>query len=82
MAYVRQVAHAVKPGGHIIVAAFGPEGPTTCSGLNVVRYDPDALHGEFGVGFRLVKHHGELHQTPAGSIQQFIYCYCRTSFRR
>ncbi|HEX6945486.1 MAG TPA: class I SAM-dependent methyltransferase, partial [Casimicrobiaceae bacterium] len=25
-AYVRQVAHAVKPGGHVIVAAFGPEG--------------------------------------------------------
>ncbi len=25
-AYVRQVAHAVKPGGHIIVATFGPRG--------------------------------------------------------
>ena len=43
-AYVRQVVHAVKPGGHVIVATFGPEGPTKCSGLDVVRYDPDALH--------------------------------------
>jgi 2-polyprenyl-3-methyl-5-hydroxy-6-metoxy-1,4-benzoquinol methylase len=78
-AYVRQVARAVKPGGHVIVATFGPQGPTTCSGLDVVRYDANALHGEFGASFGLVKHFTELHQTPAGSIQQFIYCYCNIS---
>ncbi len=78
-AYVRQVAHAVKPGGHVIVAAFGPEGPTRCSGLDIVRYDPDALHGEFGNSFRLEKHITELHQTPMGAIQQFVYCYCRVT---
>jgi len=27
VAYVRQVARAVEPGGHVIVATFGPEGP-------------------------------------------------------
>ena len=75
-AYVRQVANAVKPGGHVIVATFGPEGPTQCSGLTVVRYDADALHNEFGTSFQLVKHLTELHQTPTGSIQQFTYCYC------
>ena len=78
-AYVRQVAHAVKPGGHVIVATFGPEGPTQCSGLNVVRYGPNALHSEFGTSFQLVKHLTELHPTPAGSIQQFTYCYCNLS---
>ena len=75
-AYVRQVAHAVKPGGHIIVATFGPEGPTKCSGLDIVRYDAEALHDEFGTGFRLLQHLTELHQTPAGAIQQFVYCFC------
>ena len=80
-AYVRQVAHAVKPGGHVIIATFGPEGPTTCSGLNVVRYDPGALHDEFGSSFQLVKHLTELHRTPAGATQQFIYCYCNISRR-
>ena len=78
-AYVRQVARAIKPGGHVIVATFGPEGPTKCSGLDVMRYEPEALHDEFGSEFRLVKHHTELHQTPMGSIQQFTYCYCRVS---
>ncbi|HEX7272070.1 MAG TPA: class I SAM-dependent methyltransferase [Casimicrobiaceae bacterium] len=78
-AYVRQVAHAVKTGGHVIVATFGPEGPTQCSGLEVVRYGPDALHDEFGSAFRLVKHLTELHRTPTGTIQQFTYCYCNVS---
>ena len=75
-AYVRQVAHAVKSGGHVIVATFGPEGPAQCSGLDVVRYDADALHGEFGASFHLEEHLTELHRTPSGSIQQFIYCFC------
>jgi hypothetical protein len=66
-------------GKEAIVATFGPEGPTQCSGLNVVRYDPDTLHSEFGASFQLVKHLTELHQTPAGSIQQFTYCYCNLS---
>ena len=78
-AYVRQVAHAVKPGGHVIVATFGPEGPTQCSGLDVARYGPEALHDEFGAGFRLMKHRTELHQTPRGATQQFTYCYCKIS---
>jgi len=79
VAYVRQVMHAVKPGGHVIVATFGPEGPTKCSGLDVVRYDPDALHDQFGANFRLLRHLTEIHQTPAGATQQFTYCYCKTS---
>jgi 2-polyprenyl-3-methyl-5-hydroxy-6-metoxy-1,4-benzoquinol methylase len=45
--YVRQVAHAVKRGGHVIVSTFGPEGPTRCSGLDIVRYDTESLHREF-----------------------------------
>ncbi len=76
LAYVRQVSSAVKPGGHVIVGAFGPEGPTKCSGLDVVRYDADSLHAEFGTRFRLVESSTELHRTPFGTTQQFLYCYC------
>jgi 2-polyprenyl-3-methyl-5-hydroxy-6-metoxy-1,4-benzoquinol methylase len=77
VAYVRQVAHSVKPGGHIIVSTFGPEGPTKCSGLEVMRYDAESLHREFGARFRLVESSRELHHTPFGTTQQFLYCYCR-----
>jgi len=77
LAYVRQVAHAVKPGGHVIVSTFGPEGPTKCSGLDVARYDAESLHKEFGVRFRLLESAEELHRTPVGTVQQFLYCLCR-----
>lgn len=76
-AYVRQVARAVKPGGFVIVATFGPQGPLQCSGLDVVRYDADGLHGEFGASFQLLESATEVHQTPTGKEQQFLYCYCK-----
>ena len=77
--YVRAVRHSVRPGGHVIVAAFGPDGPLRCSGLPVVQYSPDRLHDEFGAAFELVEHTSEAHRTPFGTVQQFIYCYCRPS---
>ena len=76
-AYVERVAYSMKPGGHVIVATFGPEGPTQCSGLDVMRYDADTLHAEFGKSFRLVKSRTEVHNTPWGAEQQFLYCLCR-----
>jgi SAM-dependent methyltransferase len=77
VAYVRQVARTVKPGGHVLVSTFGPEGPAKCSGLKVVRYDAESLHAEFGVRFRLLDSIKELHNTPFGTTQQFLYCLCR-----
>lgn len=76
-AYVRQVTRAIRPGGHVIVATFGPEGPQKCSGLDVARYDAEALHDEFGASFRLLESATELHDTPFGTVQQFVYCLCR-----
>ncbi len=76
-AYVRQVAHAVKPGGYVIISTFGPEGPTKCSGLEVVRYDSQSLHDQFGARFRLMESSKELHNTPFGTTQQFLYCCCK-----
>jgi|SRR6516162_222169 SAM-dependent methyltransferase len=76
-AYARQVARVVKPGGYVLVSTFGPEGPTKCSGLEVVRYDAESLHAEFGVSFRLLESFKELHETPLGTTQQFLYCLCR-----
>jgi ubiquinone/menaquinone biosynthesis C-methylase UbiE len=76
-AYVENVARSVRTGGHVIVSTFGPEGPEKCSGLDVVRYDANSLHDQFGATFRLVESSKELHQTPFGTTQQFLYCYCR-----
>lgn len=75
--YVDQVLHAVKPGGHVIVATFAPDGPEKCSGLDTARYDADSLQGVFGSGFHLIDSRNETHHTPWGTKQRFIYCYFR-----
>ena len=77
VAYVKAVLCSVKPGGHVIVATFAQDGPTQCSGLPVVRYSADELHDEFGDHFVLLRHDKEQHPTPFGTVQQFVYCYCR-----
>jgi len=76
-AYVEQVMRSVRPGGHVIVATFAEDGPEKCSGLPVMRYQPESLHAEFGDAFLLIEHEKEVHHTPSGAVQQFVYCYCR-----
>ena len=75
--YIQAVRHSVKQDGHVIVATFAPDGPSQCSGLNVVRYSEAGLHDEFGEGFEVVDSTRETHHTPFGTDQKFIYCYCR-----
>lgn len=75
--YVQKVLNSVKPGGTVVVATFAENGPTQCSGLPVRRYSENELHSEFGEPFQLLGCEKELHHTPAGNEQEFIYCYCR-----
>jgi len=75
--YLNLVREAVKPGGYVIMATFADDGPERCSGLEVMRYNPERLHSEFGTDFELLDSAHEQHQTPFGTEQKFIYCYCR-----
>lgn len=76
-AYVDQVRRALRPGGFTIIATFAEDGPTRCSGLEVVRYSAEELHTSFGGEFRLVDTQPERHRTPSGVEQSFLYCLCR-----
>ncbi len=75
--YVEQVRQAVRPEGLVLVATFAEDGPLRCSGLEVVRYAPEALHHEFGEEFVVVASRREEHRTPWGAVQWFTYCLCR-----
>jgi SAM-dependent methyltransferase len=77
--YVAKTRESVRPGGHVIVASFALDGPTECSGLDVMRYSPDTMHAQFGEGFRLLDSVREEHHTPSGPTQAFVYCLCRVS---
>ena len=76
-AYLAQVHRSVKPGGHVMVATFGLDGPERCSGLPVARYDAAGIHAVFGDAFVKVDEASEVHATPWGSSQAFVYCFCR-----
>lgn len=73
-AYVAQLRRALRPGGQAVIAAFSPNAPPTCSGLEVIRYSPERLSAELGGGFTLLDSSIEAHQTPFGTTQEFIYC--------
>src|SRR5439155_1087720 len=66
----RALARAHRPG-------TASEGPERCSGLDVMRYSADEIHGQFGGAFRKLSSFTEVHQTPGGAEQEFVYCYCR-----
>lgn len=75
--YLDILRDAVAPGGVVIMATFAPDGPTQCSGLDVVRYDPQDLHAVLGPGFELLETADETHLTPGGGEQKFIYVCSR-----
>ncbi len=42
-AYLDTLLRTLRPSGHAIIAAFGLDGPTRCSGLPTHRYDAAEL---------------------------------------
>jgi SAM-dependent methyltransferase len=71
--YRARLRAGLRPGGSLIIAAFGPGGPAQCSGLPTMRYAPEALAAEFGPSFRLEETVRELHTTPSATTQEFWY---------
>lgn len=72
-AYLHTLRRALRPGGFVVMATFGPDGPTRCSGLPVDRYGEAELVAALGGEFRATSTRTELHTTPAGSVQPFLY---------
>jgi SAM-dependent methyltransferase len=75
--YLTALARTLRPGGHLILATFGPSGPTRCSGLPVTRYGSDELSSVLGEEFELISSRLEEHHTPGGQIQEFLYAHLR-----
>ncbi|HET9275813.1 MAG TPA: class I SAM-dependent methyltransferase [Gemmatimonadales bacterium] len=79
--YLAVLRAALAPGGWLVLAVFGPAGPTRCSGLPVERYSAEAVSDLLGPGFRLVATDLEDHVTPGGQAQQFMYGLWRREAR-
>ncbi len=75
--YVRSAAAAIRPGGHVVMATFSPDGPDTCSGLPAARHDAASLSRIFATEFELVESAEADHVTPWGSRQRFTHATLR-----
>lgn len=78
-AYLSTLRGSLVAGGTAIIATFAADGPTRCSGLDVARYDADALAACFGDGFERVASARDMHVTPWGATQAFTYVRMRRS---
>jgi SAM-dependent methyltransferase len=76
-AYLQALRRSLVAGGRAIIATFAEDGPAQCSGLPVVRYSPDALSAELGRNLALIEVRREVHRTPAGREQSFVYSLFR-----
>jgi SAM-dependent methyltransferase len=59
----------LRPDGYAVVATFAPDGPESCSGLPVQRYDAAGLAQ--ALGLQLVSAGRRIHHTPWGTQQPF-----------
>ena len=72
--YLEALHHTLKPGGQAIIATFSDIGPSQCSGLDIIRYNPGSLSLALGPQLHLAETLTEEHRTPDGGLQQFVYC--------
>ena len=71
--YLDVLRKALQPRGHFLLATFGEEGPTRCSGLEVQRYSVEMLKALLEPEYRLRMYEIEEHRTPTGAPQEFLY---------
>ncbi|MGI8711785.1 MAG: SAM-dependent methyltransferase, partial [Solirubrobacteraceae bacterium] len=73
--YVQTLERSLEPRGHVIIATFGPDGPTRCSGLPVHRYGADELVRALPADLELADAALAEHRTPSGNSQQFLHAH-------
>lgn len=72
-AYPDNLHRTLAPDGWVVLATFGPAGPTECSGLPTRHYAAPELIRLLGRDFYALDSRRHLHTTPAGVQQQFVY---------
>ena len=72
--YKQALLRALEIEGYFIIGAFAPDAPPQCSGLPVRRYDTRLLEQTLGTEFALKRQQYEIHTTPGGVEQSYVYC--------
>ena len=60
--------------GYLILGTFSDKGPTKCSGLEITQYNQEKLAAELRKNFTKINCVEEIHTTPFGTSQHFLFC--------
>lgn len=76
--YVETAHQNITPSGVLVIGTFSEQGPTKCSGIEIKQYSEETMTDSFGKLFEKIDCKTIDHNTPSGSIQNFVFC----SFRK
>ncbi len=71
--YAEVVRAALRVGGTAVIGTFASDGPPSCSGLAVARYDAARNTAVFAPGLGEIATRREEHHTPGGAVQPFTW---------
>ena len=71
--YLDQLKAHLAQEGYAILSVFADDGPTKCSGIEIVRSSESDLEGFLGAGFKTVSTKRTVHVTPGGIEQKFVH---------
>jgi hypothetical protein len=72
-AYMNNLEQNLSHSGHAIIGTFSINGPSQCSGLDVVQYDAAKMKLELVKGLKLLDTVISTHVTPSGNEQEYMY---------
>ena len=73
--YIDNLKRSLVSGGYGVIATFAIDGPTRCSGLDVIRYNGETICSKLGPSFEQIGEYNESHFTPGGNEQKFTYFF-------
>lgn len=80
--YRQTLRHTLRPSGYLLIGVFSPDAPPKCSGLPVQRYTLEQLEAEFSGDFEMISESSDLHVTPGGVQQPYVYALFRRRERQ
>lgn len=72
--YVKTVQQFINTKGILIIGTFSEQGPKKCSGIEIRQYSEISMNALFRNDFKILDSFTTNHNTPFGTIQNFIFC--------
>lgn len=77
--YINTVQKYLNPNGVFIIGTFSENGPEKCSGIKIKQYSEESMTELLSKYFEKIRCFTVDHQTPFGTVQNFIFCSFRKS---